>query len=271
MIRTVVGGLSLAVLLAILVACAFPTLLTSEAPNKIDFGRKFLPPNGDHPLGTDEMGRDLLARVLYGGRTTIGSSLVIAVGSLVIATLWAAVSAYAGGIVDEVMTRVVDTLMNIPTLLFVLLLVSILEPGMQSLVLALALIRWTGYARIIRGQIFSLLGTEFLTAARAIGAAPWHIIRRHLIPNTLSLVITLFGLNFASSMVSISSLSFLGFGVKLPHPEWGAMINHARPFLQTRPYLMLFPGLAIVLTILGTNLSVRFLEQRGKQERPRWL
>jgi peptide/nickel transport system permease protein len=271
MIRTVAGSLSLAVLVAILVACSFPTLLTSHAPNEINFELKFIAPNGDHPMGTDEMGRDLLARVLYGGRVTIWSSLAIAVGSVVIATLWAAVSAYAGGIVDELMTRIVDTLMNIPSLLFVLLLVSILEPGMESLVLALTLIRWTGYARIIRGQIFSLLGAEFLVAARAVGAAPFHIIRRHVIPNTLYLVITLFGLNFGSSMLSISSLSFLGFGVKLPHAEWGAMINYARPFLQTRPYLMLFPGLAIVITILATNLSVRFLEQRGKPERPRWL
>lgn len=270
MIRTVVGIVSLVVLISVLVVCTFPTLFTSYAPNDIDFDSKFVEPNRAHPMGTDEMGRDLFTRLLYGGRVTIWSSLVIAAGSVMIATLWSAASAYAGGIVDELMTRIVDALMNIPSLLFVLLLVSILEPDMKSLVLALTLIRWTGYARIIRGQIFSLLGAEFLVAARALGATPLHIIRRHIIPNTLFLVITLFGLNFGSSMLSISSLSFLGFGIRLPHAEWGAMINYARPFLQTRPYLVLFPGLAIIVTILTANLSVRFLEQRGKQERTRW-
>jgi peptide/nickel transport system permease protein len=121
------------------------------------------------------------------------------------------------------------------------------------------------------GRSFRCWAPSSWSPPRAVGAAPWHVMRRHLIPNTLYLVITLFGLNFGSSVLSISSLSFLGFGVKLPHPEWGAMINYARPFLQTRPYLMLFPGLAIVITILTVNLSVRFLEQRGKGERARWV
>jgi peptide/nickel transport system permease protein len=269
-IRTVVGIASLVILICILVACSFPGLFWPHDPNEIDFAVKFVTPGRDHPMGTDEMGRDLLARVLHGGRVTIWSSLVVAAGSVLIATFWAAVSAYAGGMVDELMTRVVDALMNIPSLLFVLILVSIMEPGMKSLVLALTLIRWTGYARIIRGQIFSLMSAEFLVAARALGATSFHVIRRHVIPNTFFLVVTLFGLSFGSNMLSISSLSFLGFGVQLPHAEWGAMIKYARPFLQIRPYLLFFPGLAMVVTILVTNVGVRFLEQRGKQERARW-
>jgi ABC-type dipeptide/oligopeptide/nickel transport system permease subunit len=265
-VRKIVGLVSLLVLVLILLACAFPTLITQYEPNEISFAEKLTPPSKEHPMGTDDMGRDLLARVLYGGRVTIWSSLIISAVSIAIATLWAAVSAYAGGAVDELMTRVVDVLMNIPDLLLVLLLVSILKPGMKSLVVSLTVVRWTSYSRIIRGQVYSLLNAEYITASQALGASGWHVVRRHIIPNTLLLVITLFGLNFGSSMLSISSLSFLGFGVQLPQAEWGAMINAARPFLQTRPYLMFYPGLAIVLTILTANLAVQLLRGTAGRE-----
>ncbi len=260
MTRTVIGALSLTLLAVIVFACAFPGLFTNYEPNAINFAEKLTQPNQIHLLGTDELGRDLLTRLLYGGRVTIGSSLLIAVGSILISAFWAAVSAYQGGIWDELMTRILDILMIIPALLFALLLISIFEPGMRSLVIALTIVRWPGYARILRGQVYSLLSSEYLVAARALGAGSVHIIRRHIIPNITMLIITLFGLSFASSILSISSLSFLGFGVQLPHPEWGAMINAARPFLQTHPFLMLFPSLAIIITILLANLSLRFLE-----------
>jgi peptide/nickel transport system permease protein len=265
LIRQVVGITSIVVLVVVIVACSVPAAFTPYAPNEINFEEKLMEPNRRHPMGTDEMGRDLFARVLYGGRVTIWSSLIIAGGSILIATLWAAISAYAGGMVDEIMTRVVDTLMNIPSLLSILLLVSILEPGMLSLIISLTLIKWAGYSRVIRGQVYTLLNAEFLLAAHAIGADSLHILRKHIIPNTWFLVITLFGLNLGSSILSISSLSFLGFGVQLPHPEWGAMINYARPFLQTKPHLMLFPGMAIILTILASNLAVNYLDRRNQK------
>ena len=252
---------SLVMLVLIVLACTFPAMITPYHPNEINFEEKFSPPSRAHPLGTDAFGRDMLARLLYGGRVTIGSSLVIAAGSISIAVLWAAISAFLGGIWDELLTRIVDILLILPSLLFALLLVSILEPGMRSLILALTLVRWPGYARILRGDVIKLLGAKYLTAARALGARPAYIIWRHIIPNMLPLIITLFGLSFASSILSISSLSFLGFGVQLPNPEWGAMINAARQHLQIYPYLMLFPGLAIVITILLTNLSLKLLER----------
>jgi len=264
MIRKTIGIASLFLLAVIVFACAFPGLFTSYQPNDIKLDEKFLPPNARHPMGTDELGRDVFARVLFGGRVTMGSSLLIAIGSVGIAVIWAAVSAYAGGILDELMTRIVDILLIIPALLLALLLVSILEPGMSSLVIALIWVRWPSYARVLRGQVFSLLSAEYILAARAMGARPAHIIRRHIIPNALLLILTFFGLSFANSVLSISSLSFLGFGVQLPRAEWGAMITAARPFLQTRPYLMFFPGLAIILTILLANLSLRFLEPRQR-------
>ncbi len=256
-----IAVLSLVVLILIMLACIFPEMITPYHPNAINFEEKFSPPSRAHPLGTDAFGRDLLARLLYGGRVTIGSSLIIAAGSIAIAVFWAAISAFLGGIWDELLTRIVDILMILPSLLFALLLVSILEPGMRSLILALTLVRWPGYARILRGDVIKLLGAEYLTAARALGAQPLFLIWYHIIPNMLPLIITLFGLSFASSILSISSLSFLGFGVQLPNPEWGAMINAARQHLQIYPYLMLFPGLAIVTIIFLTNLSLKLLEK----------
>jgi ABC-type dipeptide/oligopeptide/nickel transport system permease subunit len=266
-VKTVVGLSSLVLLAFIILVCSMPTLLTFYQPNDINFKDKLQPPSAVHPLGTDDMGRDQLARILYGGRVTLWSSLIIAAGSVLFATLWGTVSAYAGGAVDEMMTRIADLLMNIPSLLFVLLLVSILSPGMVSLVIALMLIKWAGYARIIRGQVYTLLSAEFIEAARSIGATGGRIIFKHIIPNSWFMVITIFGLVFASSILSISSLNFLGFGVKLPHAEWGAMINYARPFLQTHPHLMLFPGLAIAVTIVATNLSVKFMGYDNNRER----
>ena len=263
MIRKALGLVSLGFMSLILLACFFPGLLSPYQPNAIDFSRKFYPPDNLHWMGTDELGRDVLTRLLYGGRVTLGSALGIAVGSTLLAALWAGVSSYVGGIWDELLTRIVDLLMVIPGLLFALLLVSILEPGMDSLVIALVIARWPGYSRILRGQIYSLLSEDYLLAARAIGARPSRIIWHHLLPNARFLILTVFGLSFASGILSITSLSFLGFGVQLPNPEWGAMINAARPFLQTRPYLMFFPGSAIVITILLTNLSLSLLEPRS--------
>jgi peptide/nickel transport system permease protein len=254
------GAVSLVLLILLLLACFFPGQLTRYQPDQIDFSRKFTSPGRQHLMGTDELGRDVFTRILYGGRATLGSALVIAGGTTFTAALWAAVSVYLGGIWDELLTRMVDLLMIIPGLLLALILVSILEPGMPSLVLALVIARWPGYARILRGQLYSLKGQDFLLAAEAVGARPLRIIWRHFLPNARVMILTVLGLSFASGIISISSLNFLGFGVQLPHPEWGAMVNAARPFLQTRPYLMVFPGAAIVASILLTNLSLSLLE-----------
>lgn len=262
MIRKALGIVCLVLLTLIVLACFFSSQLSHFQPNEIDFSRKFTPPGSQHLLGTDELGRDILSRILYGGRVTLGSALIIAGGTTLVASLWAGISAYVGGVWDELLTRIVDLLMVIPGLLFALLLVSLLEPGMGSLVLALVIARWPGYARILRGQIYSLLSEDYLLAAKAIGARSSRIIWHHLLPNARVLILTVFGLSFASGILSITSLSFLGFGVQLPNPEWGAMINAARPFLQTRPYLMVFPGAAIVITILLTNLCLSLFEPK---------
>ena len=255
----------------IVLFCAFPGMITSYDPNELSLTDRFAQPSLLHPFGTDDMGRDLLSRVLYGGRVTIFSALLITIGSMVIAVIWSGLSAFLGGMADEIMTRVVDGLMNIPALLFALILISIFKPGMMSLVLSLILIRWADDAKILRGHMLSLIRSEFVLAAVSIGSTPWRILRKELFPNSGFLILTLFGLNFTSNILSIASLNFLGFGVQLPDAEWGAMINQARPFLQTQPYMMFFPGLAILLTIISAQFAFQFIAGNHRVEEVRYL
>ena len=255
----------------IILLCAFPGLITSYDPNELSLTERFAPPSQSHPFGTDDMGRDLLSRVLYGGRVTIFSALLITIGSMLIAVIWSGLSAFMGGIVDEIMTRIVDGLMNIPTLLFALILISVFKPGMLSLVISLVLIRWTDDAKILRGHMLGIIRSEYVLAAVSMGSTPWRILRKELFPNSGFLILTLFGLNFTSNILSIASLNFLGFGVQLPDAEWGALINQARPFLQMQPYMMLFPGLAILLTIISAQFAFQFMAGNHRAEEVRYL
>ncbi|MBI9049719.1 MAG: ABC transporter permease [Anaerolineaceae bacterium] len=263
--------INLVLLAIIILLCAVPTLITSYDPNEISLTERFAQPSMLHPFGTDDMGRDILSRVLYGGRVTIFSALLITIGSMLIATIWAGSSSYLGGWLDEMMTRVVDGLMNIPALLFALILISIFRPGMMSLILSLMLIRWADDAKILRGHMLGLIRSEFVLAAISIGSTHGRILRKELFPNSSFLILTLFGLNFTSNILSIASLNFLGFGVQLPDAEWGAMINQARPFLQTQPYMMLFPGLAILLTIISAQFAFQFMAKNHHVEEVRYL
>jgi ABC-type dipeptide/oligopeptide/nickel transport system permease subunit len=262
--RSVFSTFNLCLLGFLLVCCCFPRMITAYPPNEIALHEKLQSPSITHPFGTDDMGRDLLSRVLYGGRTTILASLLISLGSMFIAICWSGLSAYYGGWIDEIMTRIVDGFMNIPSLLFALLLVSVLQPGMNSLILALILIKWAGDAKMLRGHILGLIRSEYITASISLGSPMLRIIRKDILPNTAYLIFTLFGLNFASNILSIAGLNFLGFGVQLPNAEWGAMINQARPFLQTQPYMMLFPGLAIVVTVISTHFAFHTLSGQQK-------
>lgn len=255
----------------IILLCTFPGMITAFDPNELSLTERFAQPSVMHPFGTDDMGRDILSRVLYGGRITIFSALMITIGSMLIATFWSGMSAFMGGMADEIMTRIVDGLMNIPALLFALILISIFKPGMMSLVISLILIRWADDAKILRGHMLGLIRSEFILAAVSIGSTPWRILRKELFPNTSFLILTLFGLNFTSNILSIASLNFLGFGVQLPNAEWGAMINQARPFLQTQPYMMLFPGLAILLTIISAQFAFQFMAGNHRKEEVRYL
>jgi len=218
--------------------------------------------SSDHLLGTDKLGRDILSRTIYGGRISLLTGIATVLISLAIGVAAGSLSGYLGGWLDLLLMRLVDILMAFPGILLAIALTAVLGPGLDHVILALCLIGWTGYARLVRGEILSLREREFVQAARGLGAPPTRIIVRHLIPNLLPplLIQATFGL--AAAIVAEGSLSFLGLGVEPPTPSWGAMLNDGRQFLLVAPHLTTYPGLALMFTVLALNIVGDTLQER---------
>ncbi len=216
----------------------------------------------EHPLGTDKLGRDILSRIIYGARISLSVGISTVALSALIGVLVGSLSGYFGGWFDQLLMRLVDILMAFPGILLAIAFTAVLGPGLDHVILALCLIGWTGYARLVRGEILSLREREFIHAARALGCKPARVILRHLVPNLLPplLIQATFGL--AAAIIAEGSLSFLGLGVEPPTPSWGAMLNEGRQFLLVAPHLTTYPGLAIMLTVLALNLVGDGLQDR---------
>ncbi len=254
-----VGVVLLSVLL---IAALLAPLLAPYPPSSQDLDRDLLSYSRDHLLGTDKLGRDILSRVIYGARISLLVGFATVVISLTIGLTIGALAGYAGGWVDQLLMRLVDILLAFPGILLAIAFTAVLGPGLHHVILALCLIGWTGYARLVRGEILALREREFVQAARALGCAPRRIIARHLVPNLLPplLIQATFGL--AAAIVAEGSLSFLGLGVEPPTPSWGSMLNDGRQFLLVAPHLTTYPGLAIMLTVLALNLVGDGLTER---------
>ncbi|HVO95229.1 MAG TPA: ABC transporter permease, partial [Terriglobales bacterium] len=216
----------------------------------------------EHPLGTDKLGRDILSRTIYGGRISLVVGIATVALSLTLGFLLGSVSGYFGGWVDQTLMRLVDALMAFPGILLAIAFTAVLGPGLDHVVLALCLIGWTGYARLVRGEILSLREREFIQAARALGCAPTRIILRHLLPNLLPPLMIQATFGLAAAIVAEGSLSFLGLGVAPPTPSWGSMLNDGRQFLLVAPHLTTYPGLALMITVLALNLVGDALQER---------
>lgn len=212
-------------------------------------------PSLAHPLGLDELGRDVLARLLSGGRVSLMVGAAVVVISALVGTVVGAVSGYLGGWFDEIAGRVMDVLLAFPGILLAIAMVAVLGPSLANLVLALSLIGWVGYARLVRGQVLKIRELEYVQAARALGATTPRILVWHVIPATLSAVIVQGTLGMAAAVVAEASLSFLGLGVQPPMPSWGTMLDAGRSHLFDAPHLTLFPGMAIALLVVGFNFA----------------
>ncbi|MGH8011015.1 MAG: ABC transporter permease [Candidatus Binataceae bacterium] len=239
--------------LLILVAALGP-LASATNPIAINLGQALAGPGPGHWLGYDALGRDVLARVLWGARISLGVSTLVVALSLVVGSLVGGGAALAGGRVDDFVMRVVDIVLAFPGFLLALALAAILGPGLGDLVIALTAMGWTGYARLVRGEVLSLREREYVEAARALGASSPRLLFRHLMPGLAGPVAVQATFGVGGIIVAEAALSFLGLGVSPPMPSWGNMLDAGRAFLLVAPHLTTAPGVAIGLSVLGFNL-----------------
>lgn len=211
------------------------------------------PPSAEHWLGTDIFGRDMLTRIMYGSRVSLMVGFIATSVALVIGVLWGTIAGYAGGRVDAVMMRLVDILYALPFMIFIVLLMVVFGRNILLLFLAIGAVEWLTMARIVRGQVLSLRRQEFVEAAVSLGLSRWTIIRRHLIPNTLGPVIVYTTLTIPSVMLLEAFLSFLGLGIQPPQSSWGLLISYGVETMEEYPWLLLFPGLALSITLFALN------------------
>ena len=240
------------VLLAVLAAVLGPWLAPFDASTQ-ELALRLEGPSGVHWFGLDELGRDIFARVLGGARISLLVSLVVVGVSGTIGIAMGSVAGYFGGRVDEAISRLIDILLAFPGLLLAIALVAVLGPSLSNVVLALSLIGWVGYARLVRGQVLRTRELEFVQAAKALGATTSRILMRHIIPTTLPAVTVQATLGMGGAILAEAALSFLGLGVQPPTPSWGTMLNYGRGHLLDAPHLTMFPGLAIAILVLGFN------------------
>jgi len=239
--------------LAVLAAVIGPWLVPFD-PSAQELALRLSGPSRLHWLGLDELGRDILARLMSGARVSLFVGLVVVSVSASVGAALGSLAGYYGGIVDEAISRVIDILLAFPGLLLAIALVAVLGPSLTNVALALSVIGWVGYARVVRAQVLQAREFEYVAAARAIGAATPRILIRHVLPAALPALTVQATLGMGGAILSEAALSFLGLGVQPPTPSWGAMLNYGRAHVLDAPHLTVFPGLAIALLVLGLNL-----------------
>ena len=225
-------------------------------------------PTSAHLLGQDRLGRDILSRIIYGARVSVYVGAATVLLAATVGTLLGAVAGYFGGLVDETLMRIVDIFLAFPGILLAIALVGVLGPSLNNVILALIVMGWVSYARLVRGQVLAARSLDYVAAARALGSPPRRIIFRHLLPNVLAPILVEATFGMAGAILAEAGLSFLGLGVQPPTPSWGSMLNEGRHYLLVAPHLTLFPGLAIMVTIFGINFLGDGLRDLLDPQRP---
>lgn len=215
---------------------------------------RLLPPGGEHLLGTDSYGRDILARVVYGARISLIIGITTVTVALSIGCLIGALAGFYGGWLDNIVMRIMDVFLSIPSLLLAIAVVASLGPGIVNIMIAVGVAIIPGYSRVMRATILSIRNKEYIEAARAVGTGDFRIIYRHILPNSIGPVIVQATLGVGDIIITAASLSFLGLGIQPPAPEWGAMLSEGREYIRYLPHLVIFPGLSIMITVLSLNL-----------------
>ncbi|RCV65599.1 peptide/nickel transport system permease protein [Methanophagales archaeon] len=231
----------------------FAPYIAPHDPIEINLKERLLAPNMEYPLGTDNLGRCMLSRIIYGARISLQIGIIVVGITSVIGITLGMIAGYYGGVLDELIMRGVDILLVFPGIILALVIAGILGPGIFNVMLALAIVGWTGYARVVRGVVLSVKEKEYVESARALGVGDWYIITRHILPSCVAPIIVIATLGMAYVILAAAALSFLGLGAQPPTPEWGSMLNNGKNFMRTAPHLTIFPGLAIMITILAFN------------------
>ncbi|MDR1978638.1 MAG: ABC transporter permease [Synergistaceae bacterium] len=251
--RNYLAMIGLAVILVLILAAVFAERIAPYGYATQDYAMIRKPPSARHLLGTDEFGRDVLSRLIYGSRVSlqvgfIAVSIALAAGGTI-----GAVAGYFGGAVDNLLMRIMDVQLAIPTILLAIVISSVLGPGLFNLMIAVGITAIPRFARLMRASVLSVKNTEFIEAARAMGASHTRVILLYIMPNCMAPLIVQATINVANAILFAATLSFLGLGVQPPYPEWGGMLSAARPYLRGNAYLSVFPGLAIMITIVALN------------------
>jgi peptide/nickel transport system permease protein len=247
----VIGG---AIVLALVVVAILAPWIAPYGPQETDYNARLVAPTRDHLLGTDNLGKDILSRVLHGARIDLKVGILSVIAPLLIGIVIGSISGYYGGLLDTVAMRALDIVQAFPFLILIIAIVAVLGPGLRNLYIAVAIVAWASYARLIRGDILVAKHREYVEAARAMGMSDGRVIVRHILPNVISSAIVFAMADVILYIVLAASLSYLGLGVRPPEPEWGAMITEGRTFMATAWWMSVFPGLAIVITGIGFSL-----------------
>lgn len=246
--------LGASIVFALFVLAVFGPIVSPYDPTTQALSHRLEAPSIAHPFGTDQLGRDVLTRLLHGARLSLGIAVAVTAVRLILGTIVGLVAGYAGGWIDETLMRLVDTLLAFPGIILALVIAGILGPSLTNVMVALAIVGWASYARLVRSSVLSIRDQEFVIASRLLGRSRAHVLGRHLIPNVVAPVVILATLDIGGVILGTAGLSFLGLGAQPPTPEWGTMLASGRHYLRTAWWLVNAPGVLIMLTVFGFNL-----------------
>ncbi|MBV9147327.1 MAG: ABC transporter permease [Acidobacteria bacterium] len=252
--RNRLAALGIVLVCVFIVFALFAPLLSPRDPAQLNLAARLEPPSRGHLFGTDELGRDILSRIIYGARISMLVGTSVVAGSLLLGLIFGSIAGYYGGGVDRFFNvLVMNAFLSFPGILLAIAFVAFLGPGIFNLILALSIGGWVGYARLVRAQVLAVREREFVEAARALGASDWRVVTRHILPNIIQPVIVQAAIGMAGAVLAEATMSFLGLGIPPPTASWGSMLNDGRSHLFDAPHLVLFPAAAVMLAVLSFN------------------
>ncbi len=251
---SVTFNISLVIILAVLVLALFPGIIAPCDPNFQDYDAVLQPPGGAHPFGTDNYGRDVFSRVVWGTRIDLAMGIFAMIVPLIVGSIIGLIAGYYGGLVDTILMRILDIVMSFPFILLVIAIVAIMGPGLMNMFIAIWLVGWRDYARLVRSEVIVAKNNEYVEAAKVLGYSQARVLLRHILPNVVNSAITFAASDIVMCMLAGASLSFLGLGVQAPTAEWGAMIAGGRTFITQAWWICVFPGVATCVAGIGFSL-----------------